>query len=449
MKIRLEANPSDSIVIKELLSPWNVSFTNEENAEVTFVYRVKAIDAKRSVIIPSDDNEFVSWAKKNRLHVNTKLGTLFSVGATTQTSLFITPQVQYCFDGLSKPFFKNGLSSDFEVDENTVVLKMDVVQEFNNLINKTLCPKQSALHRIVTGLPIPYGLAPTRLRDFLMRTQGPQNLSLYDKLPIDALRFALVNSIEKVTGRQLERKTLFNNNYVCMFTHDVETAPGLQRAVLVKKIEERYDIPSAWYLPSKRYKLNDDSIRQLSNHGEVGAHDTKHDGKLVHLSKDKLVERFSDVRQCLGRILQQSIDGFRAPILQHNIKILHAINEAGFTYDTSIPSWEPKHPYTMGPHGIGTVFPLKLGELMEIPLTLPQDHQMLNVLGLGTQDVIRIWASMANTIRDLGGVCMFLVHPDYEIAADTELYEELVSSVISDSKSTITVPSRLSTLLDE
>ncbi len=235
-----------------------------------------------------------------------------------------------------------------------------------------------------------------------------------------------------------------------MLTHDVETAPGLKKAVLLKKIEEKYDVLSAWYVPSKRYKLNDDSIRQLSNHGEVGGHDTKHDGKLVHLSKDKLVERVSDVRQCLGRILEQSIDGFRAPILQHNISILNAINEAGYKYDTSIPSWEPKHPYTMGPHGIGTVFPLKFDcNLFEIPLTLPQDHQMLHVLGLGTQDVIRIWALMANTISDLGGVCMFLVHPDYEIAADTELYEELVSTIASDSKSTITVPSRLSTLLNE
>ena len=33
---------------------------------------------------------------------------------------------------------------------------------------------------------------------------------------------------------------------------------------------------------------------------------------------------------------------------------------------------------------------------------------------------------MASMIRDIGGVCMFLVHPDYEVAANTVLYEELV-----------------------
>ena len=70
---------------------------------------------------------------------------------------------------------------------------------------------------------------------------------------------------------------------------------------MLKKIEEKYDVQSAWYVPSNRYKLNDDSIRQLSNHGEVGAHDTKHDGRLVHLSKkEKLLQRVSEARNCLA-----------------------------------------------------------------------------------------------------------------------------------------------------
>ncbi len=61
-------------MIKELLSPWNVSYTIEDDADVSLVYRLKPIDAKSTVIIPSDDNKFVSWAKKNRLQVNYKNG---------------------------------------------------------------------------------------------------------------------------------------------------------------------------------------------------------------------------------------------------------------------------------------------------------------------------------------------------------------------------------------
>jgi hypothetical protein len=219
---------------------------------------------------------------------------------------------------------------------------------------------------------------------------------------------------------------------------------------VIKKVEEKYDVRSAWYVSSKRYKLDDDVIRELANQGEVGSHDTKHDGKLAHLSKDKLVQRVTDARQTIGKIIQQPVEGFRAPILQHSPTLMEALSEAGYKYDTSIPSWEPKHPYTMKAHGVGTVFPLMFDGLTEIPLTLPQDHQLLHVLGLSPDQVLKTWAIMASVIRDLGGVCMFLVHPDYEIVkGNTELYEELVNAITYDPQATITVPSRLCTLMNE
>ena len=450
MNIGIQANPADCIVIKELLNPWSMSFTELEKADVVIVYGHKPQDAESKVVIPSDSHNFTAWSKKMHVHIAKKNGTLFSIAATPRTTLFFSPEKQYSFDSSSNPFFENDASICFKSQEDTVVLKVNIVQEFNAQIEKTLNPKQSTLHRIITGLPTPYSLAPTRLRDYLMKvSDGPESLSLCDKLPIDALRYALVNAIETASGKELEKKAIFNNNYVCMLTHDVETVNGLKRAMVLKRIEESYDVASAWYVPSKRFNLNNDSIRQLSNQGEIGAHDTKHDGKLSHLPIEKLRKRVSEVRQYLEGILQYPVQGFRAPILQHSPKILQAINEAGYTYDTSIPSWEPKHPYTMKPHGIGTVYPLTFSNLMEIPLTLPQDHQLLHVLKMSPEDVVKTWAFMASTIRDLGGVCMFLVHPDYEIAANTELYNELVSAMAFDEKCTVTIPSRMTALMSE
>ena len=368
--------------------------------------------------------------------------------ATSRITLLFTPEKQFCFNG-SLDAFENADSLVFHY-RDSVVLKVDIVKEFKIKLEKTLAPRQSTFHRVVTGLPIPYGLAPTRLRDFLMNSNnGPGNLSLYDKLPIDALRYSLVNAIKIASGKEVEKRALFNNQLTYVLTHDVESSYGLKRAMLLKKVEEKYDVQSAWYVPSNRYKLDEDSIRQLSNHGEVGAHDTKHDGKLAHLSKEKILKRVSEARNSLSKIIQQPVDGFRAPILQHNEKILQALNEAGYKYDTSIPSWEPKHPYTMKPHGIGTVFPLTLDNLTEIPLTLPQDHQLLHVLGLDPKNVLKTWETMATMIRELGGVSMFLVHPDYEVAANIDLYEELVSGIVSDSKSTITVPSQICTMTNK
>jgi hypothetical protein len=218
----------------------------------------------------------------------------------------------------------------------------------------------------------------------------------------------------------------------------------------MKKIESKYDIGSAWYIPSKRYKLEGSIIKEIGYHGEIGVHDTKHDGKLAHLAKEKLVERVSQARNSIETIIEHKIEGFRAPVLQHNQQILSALKESGYRYDTSIPTWEPKHPFTMKPHGIGTIYPISMNGLIEIPLTLPQDHQLLYVLGLTPEEVMRTWATMATLIRELGGVCMFLVHPDYKFGdPNTNLYEELLNVIVNDSKATVTLPSRFCGLINE
>ena len=262
----------------------------------------------------------------------------------------------------------------------------------------------------------------------------PEALTLSDKLPIDALRFTLVNAIEKASDKVFEKKAIYSGNYVCILTHDVETASGLQKARLIKKIEQKYDGPfCCWYLPSNRYKLDEECVKDIACQGEIGVHDTKHDGKLAHMPKSKLVERFSEAKSSIENLVEHNVEGFRAPVLQHNPRILQALKESGFKYDTSIPTWEPKHPFTMKSHGIGTVYPLTINGLVEIPLTLPQDHQLLYALSMEPKEVMRTWAIMATLIRDLGGVCMFLVHPDYKFGDQyTSLYEDLVNVIVND-----------------
>jgi peptidoglycan/xylan/chitin deacetylase (PgdA/CDA1 family) len=449
LNLSIEAPPADVEVILELLSPWDISFSELDEADFTIVYKQKPSTTKASVIIPSDSASFEAWVKETGLDIARKTGYLTPVTATLQTTLMITPKTQYCFGKFAKVDFEDETPTSIQTKDDRLILKLDLVQEYRGIIDGILHPEQSTLHRVVTGLPIPYGLAPKRLRDYLMKADKGQNsLNLCDKLPLDALRFILVNAIEKTSGEKIKLKSLFANSSVCILTHDVETAHGLQRARILKKTEEKYDVSSAWYVPSNRYKLNCETIRELANRGEVGSHDTKHNGKLVHLKKQELVTRFTDARQTLERISERPVAGFRAPILQHNQTILQALNEAGYLYDTSVPTWEPKHPYTMKPHGIGTVYPLTLNGIIEIPLTLPQDHQLLYVLGLAPEEVLKTWDTMASVIRDLGGICMFLVHPDYELAnGNADLYEELVSALTSDSQTALTIPSRICELI--
>ena len=60
--------------------------------------------------------------------------------------------------------------------------------------------------------------------------------------------------------KKLERSRFSATVLSVCLTHDVETATGLKRARVLKKVEEKYDMISAWYVPSNRYELNNDCI---------------------------------------------------------------------------------------------------------------------------------------------------------------------------------------------
>jgi len=99
----------------------------------------------------------------------------------------------------------------------------------------------------------------------------------------------------------------------------------------------------------------------------------------------------------------------------------------------------------MKSHGIATTYPLNLKGFIEIPVTLPQDHQLLHVLGLRPEEVMREWMRMIDTVKELGGVSTILMHPDYELAHPENLgaYEELLNAVTSDNQVLVSLPKQI------
>jgi len=443
LKIAVQGQAADAEVIRELLSPWNVSFTSLDEAEVVIVYTEKPLETKKTLVIPRYSADFLTWARDMKLRVSRKLGERVFVVATSQTVLSMTPKMLYHYYGLIKSDTRDNPSTVAELDEDLCFLTLDIVMEYNKILSETLNAKPSTLYHLLSGLPVPYTLAPKRLRNLLMRgNEGHGSLTFCDKLPLDALRFILVTAIENLLDEKLQRKTWNGKKYACTLTHDIDTRNGLQKARGVKKLEEKYDAPSAWYIPSKQYELNHEIVEELANYGEVGSHSTRHNGKLAQLPKQKLVERLREAKQTLEKIINCSVEGFRAPLLQHNCGIIRALEEARYTYDTSIPTWEPKHPYTMKPSGIGTVNSVKMGKIVEIPISLPQDHQMTNVLGLTSKQTVEAWMKMKEAIKDIGGICTVLVHPSYELGDSKNLgtYEDLINNLVTDYDAWVTVP---------
>ena len=446
MKIAVQGQAADVEVIRELLSPWNVSFTGLDEAEVVIVYKEKPLETKKTIVIPSDSADFMNSVKDVKLRVLRKFGERVFVAASSQTVITITPQTLYCYDGLVKSNPRDNLSTATELNDNLLFLSLDIVKEYNEILDETLNAKPSTVYRLLTSLQAPYTLAPKRLRDLFMRRHlGQEGIIFCDKLSLDALRFTLVKAIEKLSEKKLRRKNWNGKRYACTMTHDIDTRNGLQKAKVVKKLEEKYDVPSAWYIPSKHYKLNHEIVEELANYGEVGAHDTRHDGKLVQLSQQKLLGRLREAKQALEKIINCSVEGFRAPLLQHSPGILRGLKEVGYSYDTSIPTWEPRHPRTMRPHGLGTTYPMFFNGVTEIPISVVQDHQLLYVLGMKPKEVIAEWLSMIAVIKELGSCCVLLSHPQYKLF-DTDnlsVYEELLNTITSDRHVWRTTPKQL------
>lgn len=446
MKIAVQGQAEDVNVIRELLSPWNVAFTGLDEAEVVIAYREKPVEGKQTIVIPSDSRDFLKLIKDIKSRVAKTNGERVFVAATSQTVLTLTPKMLYCFYGLFTSTSGDTPLLSVEINEDLIFLRLDIIKEYNKILDETFNAKSSHLYDLVKMLPVPYTLAPKRLRDLFMREHRVQaNFALCDKLPLDALRFILARAIERLSQKKLHKKTWNGKKYACLMTHDIDTWKGLQNAKQLKKLEEKYDVPSTWYIPSKHYKLNLEIIKELANYGEIGAHDTKHDGKLAQTPKPKLIRRVLDAKQTLEKITGQPVKGFRSPILQHNIKIIQALREAGYVYDTSVPTWEPKQPYTMKPHGIGTAYHLTLCGLTEFPVTLTQDHQLLYVLGLTPKEASEKLVAMISLIKNLGGLCTFLIHPDYKLAdLKLSIYEELLNTIASDNQACVTLPSKIS-----
>jgi peptidoglycan/xylan/chitin deacetylase (PgdA/CDA1 family) len=448
LKIAVQAQAFYINIIRELLSPWDISFTSPERADVAIAYKEKPLETRKSIVVPSDSVEFLNWTREINIRAEKKPAkrALFSIAATPKALLTTMPKTIYKYAGSAESDTSNPSYSMAIQNDNYALLALDIVNEYKSILDSTFNARSSLFFRVATGLPIPYGIAPKRIRDLSMKTSKSQtNYKLDHKLPLDALRFMLSTAIEELVGSKLHKKSWHGRKYVCLVTHDVDTREGLRRADSVKRLEERYNIPSAWYIPSKHYPLSPDQVKDLANSGEVGVHGMKHDGELSQTSNPQLTERLLEAKRTLEKIAGAPVEGFRAPLLQHSISILDRVKEAGYSYDTSVPTWEPKHPRTMQSHGLGTVFPMSLNGFTEIPISVVQDHQMLYVLRLEPKETIAEWLRMVSLISELGGCCVFLSHPEYKLLDNENLhyYEELLNAIASDKEAWLTTPREL------
>jgi hypothetical protein len=92
-----------------------------------------------------------------------------------------------------------------------------------------------------------------------------------------------------------------------------------------------------------------------------------------------------------------------------------------FDYDCSFADTDPYEPQ---PGGSCSVFPFFLGNIVELPYTLPQDHTLIHLL---RRDPLPVWITKSQWIASMGGMILTLTHPDYSgTAPHLATYGELL-----------------------
>ena len=400
----------------------------------------QAFDGKRIVISPSGAEDAVKIAQDYGLVVTTE-NSLISLPISQEAQVSIeTPTYDFKGSEIESVIMSKGHAVLAKIrDKDTYLLSVDLVSAYKRLMSG-LDDSPHPRFRFVTRLRGSYNLIPKFVRNRAFRDpEGLEKLREETIAPMECLRLIFLASIVKAFGRPVPFVGFWKRgrDYALAVTHDVETREGLENGCWrLYDVEQKVHIRSTWNVPSDRYPLSNEILSKLAVAGELGGHDTRHDGRLVLADFDAKVKRVAECRTSLEQRSGGEVRGFRSPLLQHTRELVEALGKAGYTHDSSIPSWEILSPTSLGPHGIGTVFPFISSGIVEIPVSLPQDHQLLRVVNLQPDKSVELLHRLSHWIGSLGGACVLLVHPDYDFGfpENQDEYRKLLEHFTMDRK---------------
>jgi hypothetical protein len=203
--------------------------------------------------------------------------------------------------------------------------------------------------------------------------------------------------------------------------HDVERARGYGFVEQLVSIEARYGLRSAWYfVPERDYRVDDELVTRLTEDGsEVCVHGLRHDGR--DLQPGVFEKRLPAMRSYAER---WGSVGFRAPSTQRSPEAIAAL---GCDHDSSysdVARFEPQG------GGSCSWLPFFFDDVVELPITMPMDHTLFELLGHTDE---KIWVEKADFLRSRGGMALMLTHPDYlQTETTRSAYEAFLAHVARD-----------------
>lgn len=192
-------------------------------------------------------------------------------------------------------------------------------------------------------------------------------------------------------------------DWALVLTHDVEGRTGYELIDRLLEVELQLGFRSSWnFVPCNGYVVERRLLDRLGRNGfEIGVHGLFHDGR--DIAPGTFMTRLPAIR---AYARHWGAVGFRSPGTLRSTELLPRL---GFDYDSSFADTAPFEPQ---PGGCCTWFPFLLGDLVELPITLEQDHTLFDLLQHRDET---LWREKTTAVRERGGMALLLTHPDYAV----------------------------------
>lgn len=264
----------------------------------------------------------------------------------------------------------------------------------NDILNEKYRKKRN----LISKLPVSYRVVPRSLRTALLVFYGKISRKKFPDWPLDTTADDMV----KKKGRRC----------LVVLTHDIDSQEAVDNIDKLIDIEKKHGVKSCINILANKYDVM--KFKAFENQGfEIGCHGWNHDGKLL--------QNLDRIKKSKEKLKQFKIKGFRSPFLDRNDEMFKEVLKY-FKYDSSVPT--TNYPLRSG---CASVFPFKKGKLLEIPITVPQDYTLFNILKLSDEKAFAILKYCFDEIIKRKGVICLIAHPEsYDFGGHLKLYEKII-----------------------
>lgn len=217
-----------------------------------------------------------------------------------------------------------------------------------------------------------------------------------------------------------------------LLSHDIDSPEGLRNlAEMFLPLEEAIGARSANYIVPCAWEVDHGLLSEVKHRGhEIGVHGYDHANRTPFCNAEERRRRLQAGRAFADRY---GAIGYRAPSLLRTEALLADLGSF-YRYDSSIPTSGGAFPVPN--NGCASARPWRMGQLWEIPLTLPRDGS-LRFLGYPAAEITQLWRKTAEMIARSGGVVSLLTHCERRFSGNElmlDAYRSFLEWISGDSR---------------